>query len=190
MEEYFHSLFCLSPTFLSSEPGIFDEGGMILDASAAQMGFFDEQVARSERYASSKTVPHSENRKLSFGYFLRMHQNCLGESDWEHPEHAYHLAKEATFRVVNSVLFIELERLGGAKKILALEYAEWEEAKTEVVGKVREVLKKLRRVHDYIDFVVVASEEEKRQEKEKVMEELDGQGHQEMMRMFEETASE
>lgn len=139
--------------------------------------------------ASAKTTPHPENRKLAFGFFLRRHQQRLIEEDWEDSERNHHIRKEATFRVVNNLLFLELEKRGGAKSILALEYEEWESFKKEVTEKARKELKKLREKLDDIDFVVVAGEEEKRAEKEKLVEELDGHGYQEMIRVFEEVSS-
>jgi hypothetical protein len=136
---------------------------------------------------SSKTIPHPENRKLMFGHFLRMHQNCPSESNWEHSEHADYLRKEATFRVVNTALFLELEERGGPEKVLALEYEGWEKVKKEILEKVRESLKKLRNKLDQIDFVV-AADEEKIAEKEKVVAELNNEGHQQIMKVFEEVS--
>jgi hypothetical protein len=143
------------------------EDGIILDASAAQMGFFGEQVARAECYASSKIITDNENCKQPFGTLYIEHVTRFRQSTWVDIDHDSYFVHEATFRVTNHVLYCELERLGGAKKVLALDCSEWEEAKQQITGTLTEHLQNLRKELDNIDFV--EADEEKKQKAKKIL---------------------
>lgn len=153
------------------------------------MGWFDEQVTRTEHLASSKVVSNPENRRFQFGHYLQEHQKALGKSDSTNSKHLNNLRKEISFRVVNNILFRELEKLGGATKILALNFEEWEKLKQDVIEKIKEGLKQLRTELDRLTFDVGSSDKEKLLEMELLLHEVHGKGHEELTRAFEKACS-
>jgi hypothetical protein len=127
-----HSVFFIAPPFVTAPADPFAEDGIIYDLSGMQF-FFREVVDTASNYQAHKarSVVLDERRyQKPLGHAFKQHTKNL--ESLPAPQVDVHLHREASVRVINKVLFPELDRIEDAEGMIHLDGAGWEAYKERI----------------------------------------------------------
>jgi hypothetical protein len=177
-----HSVLFLSPSFVPScataiDP--FKDPGVIIDPSAAQMGF-EEIFSCAAEYLREKLDPHPYNSSSPLGFHLGMFHDRVGKVRPSLNDYNDDFQHEVTMRAICNTIFRQIEYEGGPRAIMDLHEHSWKPFLAELRWLLQRELVQLRAQLDGIIFSTL-SEEERKDQGEELMSLYDQEGYTKMM---------